>query len=220
MNRLFTLLVTIVIFNLSAQANNNSSKTLAVSQQTVEPSTKNLLPVYGFTIKATNYNDKVEIWWRTETEVETKTFEVERSSDGIHFTSLVVIDGAKNSNVPLEYKSADDNPSNGLNFYRVKETSSTNVVSYSAIAKVKTSKDAVVKLYPNPVHEKLTIQYDVMQPTQIKIIDLMGRTIKSVQTNKASSFTSIDVNSLAAGTYTVVLYDKETIIQTQRILKQ
>lgn len=220
MKQIFTLITAAIFFNLTATANSQLSSTLVLNNKKNEVSHISFLPVYGFSIKVTNNDDKVDIWWRTETEVETKTFEIERSSDGINFFSLVVINGAKNSNIPLEYKRTDDNPVNGVNFYRVKETSSTNSISYSAVAKVKMTKDAIVKMYPNPVQERLTIQYNGMNPSLIKIIDGIGRTVKSILPNSINSFVSIDVASLAAGTYTVILFDKETIIQTDRILKR
>jgi hypothetical protein len=74
----------------------------------------------------------------------------------------------------------------------------------------------VVKLYPNPVHNQLFIEFGEGQITGINIIDLSGKIVKSILNNKVNS---IDVSSLQQGIYILAIYT-ETGVSNSRFVKQ
>ncbi|WP_447951798.1 BspA family leucine-rich repeat surface protein [Chryseobacterium koreense] len=70
-----------------------------------------------------------------------------------------------------------------------------------------------VKLYPNPVKDKLYFSEEV---SDIKITDLTGRTVKGI----ASSIKTVDVTHLAKGVYLISATTKEGKLITKKIVKE
>ena len=80
-------------------------------------------------------------------EINIKSYEVERSADGISFTKT----GAVAANNGSSYNWLDAYPVNGDNFYRVKSIDNRGAVQYSRIVKVSAVKGKTgYTVYPNP----------------------------------------------------------------------
>ncbi len=58
-----------------------------------------------------------------------------------------------------------------------------------------------ISIYPNPVYDEVTVNLTGSE-TQVYIIDLLGHTLKSVNTNGLASIT-INIRDLPAGTYVI-----------------
>jgi hypothetical protein len=67
-----------------------------------------------------------------------------------------------------------------------------------AVAEV--SQQQLLHIFPNPANEELTIQND-MYPCSVSIINIMGQTIKTLQTNKQQE--TINVSNIPPGVYNV-----------------
>ncbi|RRJ87113.1 T9SS C-terminal target domain-containing protein, partial [Paenimyroides tangerinum] len=72
------------------------------------------------------------------------------------------------------------------------------------------------KYYPNPVDDKLQIEY-FENIVQVDVYDLLGRNIKTIQTNNRN--VEIDLSELSAATYMIQL-QTETKQQFIKIIKQ
>lgn len=108
-----------------------------------------VLPVTFTSLEAYRKNDKINIDWKTENETGTHHYEVERSLDGINFIKTGNNIAATNSN---NYQLIDENPQQGLNYYRVKAVENNRRVKYTNIVKVFFGKNASgITVFPNPV---------------------------------------------------------------------
>ncbi len=74
---------------------------------------------------------------------------------------------------------------------------------------VETEAQNVVKLFPNPAHESLQIEWNTFQPEKIEIIDFMGKSVLENTLGTNNLNTSIDVPNLARGMYLVKIVGKE-----------
>lgn len=77
-------------------------------------------PDIGLPVELTYFNakcidDKVTINWTTASEENSAYFEVEHSSDAIHFTAIKRIETAQKSNQVKNYEFIDVYPSSGIN---------------------------------------------------------------------------------------------------------
>ncbi|OYU55558.1 MAG: hypothetical protein CFE25_11625 [Chitinophagaceae bacterium BSSC1] len=82
------------------------------------------------------------------------------------------------------------------------------------------STDATIKLYPNPVKNQFTVNYQVQGVTKasIEITDEFGRKLMTIKNVKSGD--QIDVSSLTGGVYFVKTYsDNGKLNNTTRILK-
>ncbi|MCX6316892.1 MAG: T9SS type A sorting domain-containing protein [Bacteroidetes bacterium] len=110
-----------------------------------------LLPVRFAHIKATLQGGIVKVDWSNLTETNVKNYTVERSADGIHFSSLQLIPAAGNTNSRVDYTATDGAPFNGVNYYRIRATEQNGSFFFSTIVRVQTNQEHTdLLLYPNP----------------------------------------------------------------------
>jgi len=80
------------------------------------------LPVELVYFESENKINKVLLKWLTQTEINNDFFTVERSHDGLTFNELTVIKGNGFSNEKKLYITYDNNPIEGISYYRLKQT--------------------------------------------------------------------------------------------------
>ena len=136
------------------------------------------LPVVflDFTAKADHNNAKLQ--WRTTNEINNKGFVVFRSRDGKSFTKL----HTQTSNFQGQlttYNFTDYSPSNGANYYRLTQVDldgnetelGTRVLNFSFSSQE-------VLAYPNPVVDKLNVNFATAQYQRLVLVDATGRKLK------------------------------------------
>lgn len=77
--------------------------------------------------------------WATATEINNDHFDIERSLDGINFIKIKEISGAINSLNIKTYNYIDSSPSNGINYYRLKQVDLDGIYKYADIIYVDNS---------------------------------------------------------------------------------
>jgi hypothetical protein len=181
---------------------------------------KGALPVsiLYFTV-ALNAGNKATLNWETTTEINTWAFEVERSTDGIHFSTIATVDAAGNA-VTAQYYSATDNavPS-GTVYYSLKETDKDGTVTYSRIVHIDNNNAATIKLYPNPSKDMLHVIIPLsIHATAINIYSSSGQLVMQQKVNNNSDVL-FNVSQLAHGAYHVAVILDDKIINTLNFIR-
>ena len=169
------------------------------------------LPVTGMQLSATRNGSKTMLSWQTYTEISNDGFELQRSIDGVSYATIAAINSKAvggNSAVPLNYNVQDENPFNGLNYYRIKQNDRNGRSSYSNIVLVKgvpVTKLTLTAVHPNPVANALKayIQTPVANRVILVITDITGRVIHSQASSliAGDNQVNIDVTRLMSGSY-------------------
>ncbi|HEY0110736.1 MAG TPA: delta-60 repeat domain-containing protein, partial [Fibrella sp.] len=111
-----------------------------------------ILPVSLTTFTAEKRGSGVQLTWETVNERQTDAFEIERSADGVNFTSIGTVTASGNSSSVRNYTFTDAQPLQSINFYRLKIVNSDRSVNYSRIVTVRFSGAAItLQAFPNPV---------------------------------------------------------------------
>jgi hypothetical protein len=134
--------------------------------------------------------------WTTDSEWNNDYFEVEKSQDALHFSSLGTVQGQGTTNSPTDYLFKDEQPVIGTNYYRLKQVDFDGTTTYSDIRTVVLESSEM--LYPNPASDILILQ----SAEAFTITDMHGRTLE-VSSVRAESHTQIDVRGLSSGVYCV-----------------
>ncbi len=115
----------------------------------------NPLPIELISFNAQLNGDVVEITWITASEINNDYFTVEKTKDIENFEVVAIVKGAGNSNSVKEYSAIDENPYEGVSYYRLKQTDFDGNYEYSDLVAVEyiNSIPAVFNIYPNPVSE-------------------------------------------------------------------
>lgn len=102
-------------------------------------------------LRAAKRTNSIELNWTATTESNMARHEVERSANGSSF-SVVGVVNAQNNNTAYRYSFIDATPVPGLNYYRIRSTSSNGQVSFSNILNVDlTVYRPEIKVLGNPV---------------------------------------------------------------------
>lgn len=113
----------------------------------IRVSTLQSADVPGFT--ALNKSPKVELQWSTLSELNNPGFTVQKSTDGLNFTTLTSVTGAGTSDIPLNYAVFDPTPVDGINYYRL-GYKSNGKDTLSVVRAVDMSSCLSLSVYPNP----------------------------------------------------------------------
>jgi len=186
--------------------------------------TLSLLPVSLEAFTAIEKNNTVELSWVIANGSNPDVFEVERSADGNTFSPVQQITGSVNTTT---YSYTDKHPVSGINYYRLKITDLTGVVTYSKIVSVrlKVLSQQAVNIYPTVVTNNY-FSIAVNKTTgkaEIIIADLSGRIVKRQSAGNITAGTPVKItteNIQAKGIYFVSVTTNDAQISTGKIIIQ
>lgn len=112
--------------------------------------------------------------WITSSEVNNERFDIERSVDGISFSKIGSIGGSGNSSQLKYYSFVDENPINGLNYYRLKQVDFDQQFNYSEIVSLDMKNLFSIKIAPNPFSESFVVNVNEVGMKNIVVYDLTG----------------------------------------------
>lgn len=165
------------------------------------PYTPNL-PVKLVNFRVSKLNETSLLNWRTEDEAEFDYFGIERSTDGIHFSSIGRINARGGSGMVADYSFTDAVPVRGKNYYRLRIVNQDGSLQYSAIRLLDYDhKGNFIDLYPNPVHDKLVVRHN-LQAASITVTVRNGAGQVLTSENRGnSSLLELDLSKYAKGVY-------------------
>lgn len=120
----------------TANANDATLTNFALTSSSASNFTGHLLvplPVNFTVFTAMAGKNQGFLKWQTAQEQNSRDFTIERSSDGVSYDAIGVIDAAGNSATPSDYSFIDETPLNGRNYYRLRETDLDGKFMYSDI---------------------------------------------------------------------------------------
>jgi hypothetical protein len=166
------------------------------------------LPVLFSSFTAKLVNDKAQLNWATETEIDNDFFTVQRSTDGINWENIAVVDGAGNSATTQYYTYTDASFPAGKILYRIGQTDFSGTISYSNICQLQTTGETIIRLTPNPNKGNQVFIAGItdFKGVTLSIYDLSGRFIFT--TPVMSSIMLLPF--LNAGQYVIVLSRQTT----------
>ena len=138
--------------------------------------------------------------WETTAEINSSSFDIERSTDAVHFQTMATQAAAGNSKADKYYSYQDYSLPAGLYYYRLKQVDMDGSYEYSRIISLRINSQAVVKVFPNPVTEQLSIQSEI----EINSVEVINASGVSLQFNKVkTSLFELDMRSFPSGLYVI-----------------
>jgi hypothetical protein len=138
-------------------------------------------------------------------------FNVQRSTDGVNFTSIGAVQAQAGASANQEYTFTDSKPAAGTNYYRIEAVSTDGSLTYSGIRTLDGAATPTVSIsmYPVPASDVLHILTTGTGPLSILIIDAQGRVM--LRTNAvAGSTTDVSVSNWPKGIYFAEIVDAQT----------
>lgn len=173
-----------------------------------------------FTAKKIN-TQQVQLNWSTAIEQDSKEFTIERSADGINFSTLIKIAAHGNSTAELKYNTTDYNPLSGKNFYRLIETGINGNKTYSETIVVNMKiVNASMDIFPNPAYGQVVINLNDLPvfSNTVSVLDLSGKTMIT-KTEVNGNTIKLNIQQLNPGTYIIKLIATDgTMVQNKMIV--
>jgi Secretion system C-terminal sorting domain len=189
----------------------------------------NPLPIELLSFDAKPDGNKVDLIWATASEVNNDYFTIERTVDGLNFEFVGTAQGAGNSTSVINYSLIDNDPYEGVSYYRLKQTDFDGKYVYSELRMVNFEKGNVFSfnVYPNP-NDGGTLNLELLtnkkQGAEVLVVvyDMLGNELysKVIITNENGNIIrAIDPSQkLASGVYMVTatsnhkIYNKRLIV--------
>jgi hypothetical protein len=168
------------------------------------------LPVVlvGFNANLTTDN-KVAIKWSTQQETSTDHFEIQRSSDGISWTTIATVKASGYSAIQKNYAIQDDAPQTGTNLYRMRMIDFDAHFGFSAVVNVRLSLLGKVSVFPNPSVNTVTVSLGHAPASSwtLSLVNQIGQIVVRKTFGKDVTTASLPVNIYPAGNYSVDVTD-------------
>ncbi|MDF2456444.1 MAG: hypothetical protein K0R51_2437, partial [Cytophagaceae bacterium] len=181
------------------------------------------LPVTLLSVEAQRENNElVSIGWKTANEIDMKHYEVERSVDGILFTTVHTIDATGN----MSYSTIDRNAGAASVYYRIKAVSINGHIDYSALRFVPSLKTLLnLSVYPNPANRTITLEIMSQEAShyQIRLYNYLGQYIYQTSLHATNSRYTHHISlpeNLAPGSYQLEVISQSGNRVTQKIVIQ
>lgn len=142
-------------------------------------------------------NNQTMLRWETLSEVNNKMFVIERSIDGDNFEPIGSVNGIGNSVINHVYDFVDQNPIDGVNYYRLKQVDFDERYEYSDIIQVRKSPNNLVSISSLLYNNQLNIISN-LENYSIDIYSVSGTAIYHAE--ELSYDQKLDVN-LSKGMY-------------------
>ena len=163
--------------------------------------------------------------WTTFEEINLRNFEIERSYDGVNFTSIGSVN-ARNGSAANAYQYTDASFLDGYIYYRLRMVDIDDKFAYSLIVRVFTGSEITndITISPNPFKNEFLLGALFKQTgtATIRIIDTKGTVIKTInqQVNAGfNGFTIDNLENISNGVYFLELIEGAEIRKTKLIKK-
>ncbi|QRR01120.1 T9SS type A sorting domain-containing protein [Dyadobacter sandarakinus] len=153
-------------------------------------------------------DNRVTLHWATSAEINAAYFEIERSRDAVHYSTVATERAWGNTSCLHAYTATDEPLEPGIYYYRLRQWDLDGTSHLSRITSLHIG-GAEPQVYPNPVTDQLTISA-AHSLRKVVIRDASGREVFSA--DSAGKVMVVDVSRLPAGLYIVEAVDKRVQI--------
>lgn len=174
------------------------------------------LPVKLLYFKAAYNGAGVDLGWATASEKNNSHFTIERSSNGLDFEELLQVKSSAEASGKTDYKEIDQQPLDGMSYYRLKQTDRDGSSNYSQIEAVEIGATTKVKIFPNPaVNGIFTVE--AMEGASVTVVNSLGQSIS--ETHLTEGPIEIDLTGSGKGLYTVIVHSG-TIMTIHKVVNE
>jgi hypothetical protein len=139
------------------------------------------LPVELVSFTAEFKEDRVEVIWATESEIDNDFFTVQRTMNGEQFEDVVNVKGNGTTAATHRYSAADTQLLPGRWYYRIRQTDYDGSHSYSRLVAVDVPESLFRTIYPNPGNgQEVNLSLpagDIGKTAMVVVVDAQGRVV-------------------------------------------
>lgn len=178
---------------------------------------RGLLPVKLIRFDVSEKDNLIQLDWSTASELNSKSFDIERSNDGISWLKIGTVASQSvngNSHAKLDYSFTDLHPSDDINYYRLKQTDFDGQFEYSHIRKAVFTSNLSLKWHPNPASGQIKIE-GLQKETRFRIYSISGMLM--LESRLPERTQTVDLERLSSGVY-YIQFSNESMERTDKLI--
>lgn len=160
-----------------------------------------------------------QLHWVTANEVNTHSFEVEKSYNGKDFTTLTSLLARGHQKSQESYNHSDKHDFNGSIYYRIKQIDQDQMFSHSPIRSIHRQMDQTLEVYPTLVGDHTFLHAHKDMNARILIINSTGQIVRDFPQQIQAGGQEIKFGELPGGVYMIRVEDGD-IHETFKIVIQ
>ncbi len=176
------------------------------------------LPVNLISFRGMEEDNHILLVWETASEENHDYFQLERSSDGISFSSLGRLPGENSHKIIRQYEWLDTKALPGINYYRLAIVDLDGNVEYSQVISLNKRNNPKIRIYPTLANNWIRINTDEFQRWELEIFEYSGRRVLYRMLEKFDS--KINIGELQNGIYVVRITSDQGEQMIQKIIRQ
>ncbi len=147
------------------------------------------LPVEGMLLTAIPTQNQILLNWDTQLEINNKGFYVQRSLDAQTFEVIGWVNGAGNSQTPLNYQFIDNQViKNQRYYYRLEQLDYNGSTKFSNVAEAMLgdfNESMAISIYPNPTNGSAFVSLYLKENStvQVKLFNTLGQNVLNLEQN-------------------------------------
>jgi hypothetical protein len=178
------------------------------------------LPVKFASFALARQQSDILVQWATAQEMNSKSFIIERSSDGTNWATVATISAAGQSNTLLDYSYTDRNINGSIFYYRIKEVDIDNSFSYTSIKSIKMDNSSVdVKVIPasgNTLYVNFTQQ--VKSNVTMRLISMSGQVVSQQTVSNPIGQVNFSTANRSTGIYVLSVTDGHDLAISKKVM--
>lgn len=177
-----------------------------------------VLPVKLVDFTVSTEKGSALLQWQTAEEVNSDRFEIEHSMNAKDWKTLDLVQSAGDTKKVTKYQYHHNNPTAGINYYRLKMIDRDETFAYSSIKNVSITTEDKLIVFPNPVSDRLYLEMNpANKVVKVQITNAQGKQLMEVRDNFSKG---IDLANLLPGIYSVSILQEDNITTIKKVLVQ
>ncbi|MCE3226984.1 MAG: hypothetical protein K0S32_1535 [Bacteroidetes bacterium] len=187
-----------VVATTRSVANNNTSQASTCTAP---------LPIELIFFKATCDATKINLNWATASEHNSKSFVIEKSTDGFNYIPIASINATGESSQRIDYNFTDQQVQKELVYYRLVQLDANGLVNYYPAVFVNDCDKELLKIsaFPTLVKDILMISLSGLSSShaEIDMIDMTGRIVFQKNESVSNGIIKLSLSTFSEGVYTL-----------------
>lgn len=179
-----------------------------------------VLPATISDFKVVPAGNNATVSWKSLVETNVSHYDVQRSNDGVHFTTITTLQPNTNNGGNASYSFTDRLASGGTYFYRINTVSKDGSSLFTDYVSISINGNNKLLIYPTVLKagQPLYIKTVTAGTFNIAVYDVQGRVLKQ-ERKTSDGLTTVNTTGLAVGTYAVkVTTESGSVLQSKFII--
>ncbi|MCS3799444.1 T9SS type A sorting domain-containing protein [Niastella sp. OAS944] len=161
----------------------------------------------------------VKLSWETAMEVNNDHFTLERSGDGLHYTTIATVPGKGDNNQPVDYSYTDEWPEHGSNYYRLTQTDRDGRSKILGTRRIEVAAIAL-RVGPNPAVHTVEVTFNRGVWRELKLYNSAEQLLQSISPRATTSRIKIGLQNYRPGIYYVAFIGNNGQSTVRRFIKR